>query len=65
MRRSRKKYVFDLSTKLRIMHRVIVGKESQAELAKEFRVTAKFISHLISTLKKKKELLGEMILAVE
>ena len=47
------------------MHRVVVGKESQAELAKEYRVSPQFISAILSTFKKKKELLGAMILESE
>ena len=43
------------------MHRVLIGKESQTDLAKEYRVSLQLIHTLISTLKKKKEFIGDMI----
>ena len=56
---------FDLSTKLKIGHRVLIQKESQSDLAKEFRVSPKFISQLIASLKKKREMMHEMVSASE
>ena len=51
-RRDKKRVVLDLSSRLSITHRVLVGKESQAELAKEYRVSPVFVSLLISKMKK-------------
>ena len=43
------------------MHRVLVQKELQADVAKHFRVTAPTISRLVSKMEKRPALLSELL----
>ena len=60
-RRGRKPKTLGLNQKLEIVHRVLVGGESQSDLAKDFRVSQSLISNLVTKVRKKPELLRELI----
>ena len=60
-RRRRRAKPLDLDQKLRIVERVIIDCESQADVAKDYRISAAAICILIAKVRKKPELLRELI----
>ena len=60
-RRRRRAKPLDLDQKLRIVERVIIGGESQTDLAKDYRLSPAAVSNLITKVRKKPELLRELI----
>ena len=60
-RRRRRAKPLDLDQKLRIVERVIIGGESQSDLAKDYRLSPAAVSNLITKVRKKPELLRELI----
>ena len=60
-RRRRTSKRFSLKEKLEVAHLVIVDGEIQKEVAKKYRVSAKVVSALINKIRRKPELLRELI----
>ena len=58
-RKSKERGPLDISQKLDIAHRVIVDRDNQAELAKEFRVSKGYISMISSKVREKPEVMRE------
>jgi hypothetical protein len=52
---------FTLDDKVSMMHDVIVGKEKLADVSKRYHRSQGYISSLVKKLKKKRDLLQEMI----
>ena len=60
-RRRRRAKPLDLDQKLRIVERVIIDGECQGDVAKDYRLSPAAVSSLITKVRKKPELLRELI----
>ena len=60
-RRRRKTRQLSLDQKLDVVHRALVGREAQMELAREFRVSQAVVSLLVTKVRKRPEFLRELV----
>ena len=60
-RRSKKRMPLTVAEKITIVHQVLLGKETQAAVAKEHRVSAGVVSILCNKVKKEPLLLDELV----
>ena len=60
-RRGKKPKTIGLDQKLQILERVLIDGESQSDVAKDFRVSQPLVSNLITKVRKKPELMRELI----